>query len=56
MTGAIAALQSERAAFVADLRHIVDMTLLRLALLVVAGLVLAPFIAHIYVRVWPRRR
>jgi hypothetical protein len=56
MTGAVAALQSERAAFVADMRHIVDMTLLRVALFVLAGLVLAPFVAHIYVRVWPRRR
>jgi len=36
-------------------RGIVNMTLLRMAIFLIAGVVLAPLVAHAYVRVWPRR-
>jgi len=54
--GAMEALRGERAVVVVDLRHIVDMVLLRVAIFLVAAVVLAPLVAHVYARVWPRRR
>ena len=50
------ALRSERAVVVTDVRHIVDVVLLRVALFLIAGVVLAPIVAHVYALVWPRRR
>jgi hypothetical protein len=49
------ALRGERAVVVDDLRHIVDVVLLRVAIFLVAAVVLAPLVAHAYARVWPRR-
>jgi hypothetical protein len=51
----MAALRGERAVVVDDVRHIVDVVLLRVALCLVAAVVLAPLMAHAYARVWPRR-
>ena len=51
----INALRGERAAVVADLRSIVDVVFLRVAVFLVAAVLLAPLVAHAYVRVWPRR-
>jgi len=51
----VAALRAERAVVVDDVRHIVDLVLLRVAIFLVAAVVLAPLVAHAYVRVWPRR-
>jgi hypothetical protein len=51
----VAALRAERAVVVDDVRHIVDVVLLRMAIFLVAAVVLAPLVAHAYVRVWPRR-
>jgi hypothetical protein len=51
----IDALRGERAVVVDDVRHIVDLVLLRVAMFLVAAVVLAPLVAHAYVRVWPRR-
>ena len=45
----------ERAVVVDDTRRLVDPVLLRIAVFLVAGVVLAPLVAHAYVRVWPRR-
>jgi hypothetical protein len=56
LAGAVTALRGERAIVVDDLRDIVDMVLMRMALFLIAGVVLAPVVAHIYARVWPRRR
>jgi len=53
--GSIDALRGERAIVVGDLRHIVDVVLLRVAIFLVAAVVLAPLVAHAYARVWPRR-
>jgi hypothetical protein len=55
LAGAIEALRGERAVVVHDLRRIVDVVLLRVAVFLVAAVVLAPLVAHAYVRVWPRR-
>ena len=55
LAGSIEALRGERAVVVADLRHIVDVVLLRVAIFLVIAVVLAPFVAHVYARVWPRR-
>jgi hypothetical protein len=55
LAGTVGVLRDERAIVVNDLRHIVDMVLLRLALAVTAAVILAPFIAHVYARVWPRQ-
>ena len=55
LAGAIAALRGERAIVVNDMRGIVNMVLLRVAIFLIAGVVLAPLVAHAYVRVWPRR-
>jgi len=51
----MAALRSERVVVVDDVRHIVDVILLRIAIFLIAGVVLAPLVAHVYARVWPRR-
>jgi hypothetical protein len=56
LAGAMEAVRGERAVVVDDLRHIVDVVLLRVALFLAAAVVLAPLVAHTYVRVWPRRR
>ena len=55
LAGSIEALRGERAIVVDDLRHIVDVVLLRVAIFLVAAVVLAPLVAHAYARVWPRR-
>jgi hypothetical protein len=49
------ALRRERAVVVDDVRQIVDAVLLRVALFLVAAVLLAPLVAHAYVRLWPRR-
>jgi hypothetical protein len=53
--GAMEAVRGERAVVVDDLHRIVDGVLLRVALFLVAAVMLAPLVAHAYVRVWPRR-
>ena len=55
LAGSIDALRGERAVVVDDLRHIVDLVLLRVAVFLLAAVVLAPLVAHAYARVWPRR-
>jgi hypothetical protein len=55
LAGAADALRGERAVVVDDLGHIVDVVLLRMAIFLVAAVVLAPLVAHAYARVWPRR-
>jgi hypothetical protein len=56
LAGSMKALHGERAVVVHDLRQIVDVVLLRVAVFLVAAVVLAPLVAHAYARVWPRRR
>ena len=56
LAGAIASLRGERAVVVNDVRGIVDVVLLRVAIFLIAGVLLAPLVAHAYARVWPRRR
>lgn len=56
LTGAMEAVRGERAVVVDDLRHVVDVVLVRVALFLAAAVLLAPLVAHAYVRVWPRRR
>ena len=55
LTGALAALRGERAIAIGEVRSIVNMVLLRVAIFLIAGVVLAPLVAHAYARVWPRR-
>jgi hypothetical protein len=55
LAASIDALRGERAVVIVDLRQIVDQVLLRVALFLVAAVLLAPIIAHVYARVWPRR-
>jgi len=55
LAGSIDALRGERAVVVGDVRHIVDGVLLRVAIFLLAAVVLAPFVAHAYARVWPRK-
>jgi hypothetical protein len=55
LAGTIEALRGERAIVVDDVRRIVDVVLLRVAIFLVAAVVLAPLVAHVYARVWPRR-
>src|SRR4030095_10245700 len=55
LAGSMDAVRGERAVVVDDLRHIVDMVLLRVGIFLVAAVVLAPLVAHAYARVWPRR-
>ena len=52
----IEAVRGERAVVVAEAGRLADVTLLRVAGFLVATVVLAPLVAHAYVRVWPRRR
>jgi len=54
LAAAIGALRGERATVVTDIRHIVDLVLLRLALGIIAAVVLAPLVAQAYVRICPR--
>ena len=56
LAGSMDALRTERSVVIGDMRHIVDVVLLRMALFMVAAVVLAPLVAHAYARVWPRRR
>jgi hypothetical protein len=55
LLGSMKALDGERAVVVDDMRHIVDVISLRVAGFLVAAVVLAPLVAHAYVRLWPRR-
>jgi len=55
LAGSMDTLRGERTTVVDDIRHIVDVVLLRVALFLIAAVVLAPLVAHIYARVWPRR-
>ena len=55
LAGSMEAVRGERAVVVDDLRHIVDVVLLRVAIFLLAAVVLAPLVAHAYARVWPRR-
>jgi hypothetical protein len=55
LTGAIATLRGERAIALYEVRAIVNLVLLRVALFLIAGVVLAPLVAHAYARVWQRR-
>jgi hypothetical protein len=54
LAASIESLRGERAVVVDDLRHMVEMVLLRVAIFLVAAVVLAPLVAHAYARVWPR--
>ena len=56
LTGSMEALRGGRAVAVDELRYIVDLELLRVAVFLAAAVVLAPLVAHAYVRVWPRGR
>jgi len=56
LAASLAALRGERAVIVNDVSHIVDAILLRETIFLIAAVVFAPLIAHVYVRVWPRRR
>ena len=56
LAASLDAVRGERAVVVTDVRHIVDVVLLRVALFLIAGVVLAPVVAHVYALVWPRRR
>jgi hypothetical protein len=53
---AVAAIHQERIDTMDDTRHIVNGVLLKVALFVFLAVVLAPFVAHAYVRVWPQRK
>lgn len=55
VAGSIDALRGERAIATDELRRIIDLELLRIALFLAAAVVLAPLVAHAYARVWPRR-
>ena len=55
LAASIEAIRGERAVAVNELRDIIDLELLRIALFLAAAVVLAPVVAHAYVRVWPRR-
>jgi len=48
------AIEDARATTVDEFREIVDTAFLRIIGLLVAAIVLAPIIAHVYVRVWPK--
>jgi hypothetical protein len=53
---AVAAIHQERIATIDDTRHLVNGVLLKVGLFLLLAVVLAPVVAHAYVRVWPRRR
>ena len=48
LTDSIAALRGERAVVVDDVRHIVDVVLLRVAAFLIVAVVLTPLVAHVY--------
>ena len=54
LAGAVSALHAERTDFTEDVRRLIDAVLLRIALFLIAAVVLAPLVAHAYARVWPR--
>ena len=56
LVGAVSTLRAERTAFTEDVRRLIDAVLFRIVLFVIAGVVLAPLVAHAYVRVWPRNK
>ena len=51
LVGSMDALRGERVIVADDVRHLVDVVLLRVAAFLVAAVVLAPLVAHAYVRV-----
>ena len=53
---AVGALGQERIAAMDDARRLVNGVLLKVGLFVVLAVMVAPVVAHAYVRVWPRRR
>ena len=53
--GSMESLRGERAIVLGDLQRMIDVVLLRVAIFLAAAVVLAPLVAHAYVRVWPRR-
>jgi hypothetical protein len=55
LSGSMGILRAERAIVIDDVRRMVDAVLLRVALFLVAAVLLAPVVAHAYARVWPRR-
>ena len=55
LAASMEALRRERAALASDMRRLVDLVSLRVAMFLVAAVVLAPLVAHVYARVWPRR-
>ena len=55
LTAALAVVRGERVILIDNVRGIVDTVLLRVAIFLIAGVVLAPLVAHAYARVWPRR-
>jgi ABC-type transporter Mla subunit MlaD len=55
LAAAINIARAERATVVEEVRGIVDGVLLRVALFLLAGVVLAPLVAHAYARTWPKR-
>ncbi len=56
LTTSMNTISTERGHAANDVRRIVDGVLVRVGLFLVAAVVLAPLVAHAYVRVWPRRR
>jgi hypothetical protein len=52
----IAAIHAERIATMDDTRRLMNSIMLKMALFLLAAVVLAPLVAHAYVRVWPRRK
>jgi hypothetical protein len=55
LAGSIDTLRVKRAVVVDDVRHTVDVVLLRGAIFLVAAVVLAPLVAYAYACVCPRR-
>jgi hypothetical protein len=55
LAGSTGAVRDEHTIVLEDLRHIVDVVLLRVAVFLAAAVVLAPLVTHAYARVWPRR-
>ena len=51
LEGSMKALRGERSVIVGDVRHIVNLVLLRIAIFIVAAVALAPVVAHAYARV-----
>ena len=55
LAGSMGAVRDERAIVLEDLRHVIDVVLLRVAVFLTAAVVPAPLVAQAYARVWPRR-